>query len=557
MAQSSARFDIAKVKKLAGGKTFERGEEYFEDGSVEIQSLTPQRVVAEVAGSEDYRTILTGRGSEIGGSCSCPAFAEQGFCKHMVATALAANAGGDSAEVETTDARSRMRQYLKGKTADDLVDLILGLAEQYPELHSRLELQSAATQADDETLGKRLRKAIDATIRTRGYIDYREAPRWQAKVEEVLEAVAQLASGPRARVALGLIDHAIEAIEGKFEAIDDSDSVLGELLSQASDIHHTAAEAVRPEPIGFARSLFERETKSDFETFRDAAERYADVLGEPGLAEYKRLATAAWDKLPARSSTTRGSSERAGGPVHALQGILDFFAKREGDVDARIALYAKNLESPWDYLELAQICASEGREDEALRRAEDGLWLFEDRRVDERLLFFAVKLLAKARRKPEAEAHLWRAFEKQPSLEIFKQLRKIGGDPTAERVAALLEAGLGQKSGRTWHDRPDLLVEIYMHEKRFDDAWQSVNRFGASSYVREALAEASDVKFPRQALEFYVAEVERQLNGAGYEEAMKLIRRMARLRSTAEQAAYVADLKTRHGRKRNFMKLLE
>ncbi|MDN5001671.1 SWIM zinc finger domain-containing protein [Bradyrhizobium sp. GCM10027634] len=555
MSQNSARFDIAKVKKLAGGKTFERGEEYFEEGSVEIQSLTPQRVVAEVAGSEDYRTILTGWGSEIGGNCSCPAFAEQVFCKHMVATALAANAGGRDIEVATTEARSRIRQYLKSKTADELVDLIFGVAEQYPELLGRLEIQSAALQADDGTLEKRLRKAIDAATRTRGYVDYREAPRWQAGVEEVLEMVAQLASGSRAGLALGLIDHAIEAIEAKFEAIDDSDGLLGELLSQALDIHHAAAEAARPEPIELARSLFARETKSDFETFRGAAERYADVLGESGLAEYRRLAVAAWDKLPARSGMTRGT-ESASGSIYILRGILDFFAKREGDVDARIAVYAKNLESPWDYLELAQICASEGRENEALRRAEEGLWLFEDRQSDERLLFFAVNLLTKARRKPDAEAHLWRAFEKQPSLEIFKQLRKLAGTAAVERAVAVLEARLGKKSGTLWHDRPDLLVEIYISEKRFDDAWSSVSRFGASPYARQALVEASDMKFPREALQFYEAQIERLLTGAGYEEAVKIIRRMARLRSEAEQLAYVADLRVRHGRKRNFMKLL-
>jgi len=555
MTQSFARFDIAKVKKLAGGKTFERGEEYFEDGSVEIQSLTPLRVVAEVAGSEDYRTILTGRGSEIGGSCSCPAFAEQGFCKHMVATALAANAEGGDIEVATTEARTRIRPYLKSKAAEDLVDLILDLAEQYPELLGKLEIQSAAVEADDGTLERRLRKAIDAAIRTLGYVDYREAPRWQAGVEEVLAMVAQLASGPRAGLALGLIDHAIEAIEAKFEAIDDSGGVLGELLSQASDVHHAAAKAARPEPIGFARRLFARETNSDFETFRGAAERYADVLDEPGLAEYRRLAAAAWDKLPARSGTTRGT-ESASGPIYILRGILDFFAKREGDVDARIAVHAKNLESPWDYLELAQICASEGREAEALRRAEEGLWLFEDRQLDERLLFFAVKLLMKARREPDAEAHLWRAFEKRPSLEIFKQLRKIAGAAAVERAVAVLEARLGRTSGTSWHDRPDLLVEVYMHEKRFDDAWSSVSRFGASPYARQALVEASDVKFPREALEFYGAQIERLLTGASYEEAIKMIRRMAKLRNEAEQDAYVADLRIRHGRKRNFMKLL-
>jgi hypothetical protein len=42
-----------------------------------------------------------------------------------------------------------------------------------------------------------------------------------------------------------------------------------------------------------------------------------------------------------------------------------------------------------------------------------------------------------------------------------------------------------------------------------------------------------------------------------YAEAVKLIGRMAALRGSAEQAVYLADLKVRHRRKRNFMKLLQ
>ena len=48
-------------------------------------------MLAQVAGTEDYRTELTGRGEDFDGECSCPAFEDWGFCKHMVATALAAN----------------------------------------------------------------------------------------------------------------------------------------------------------------------------------------------------------------------------------------------------------------------------------------------------------------------------------------------------------------------------------------------------------------------------------------------------------------------------------
>jgi hypothetical protein len=50
--------------------------------------------------------------------------------------------------------------------------------------------------------------------------------------------------------------------------------------------------------------------------------------------------------------------------------------------------------------------------------------------------------------------------------------------------------------------------------------------------------------------------VEQFANGGAYDEAVKLITRMGKLRDGTTQAAYVTDLKERHHRKRNFMKLL-
>ena len=48
----------------------------------------------------------------------------------------------------------------------------------------------------------------------------------------------------------------------------------------------------------------------------------------------------------------------------------------------------------------------------------------------------------------------------------------------------------------------------------------------------------------------------REGRNRAYEEAAGLIARMGRLRRAAEQTAYVATLKERFGRKRNFTKLL-
>ena len=132
-----------------------------------------------------------------------------------------------------------------------------------------------------------------------------EAEGWAANVDEVLATVAELASGGRAGLALKLVGRAIDRIEGAVEEIDDSDGHCSALLDRAAEIHLAATRAVRPEPVGLARDLVARETQGDWETFAGAAALYADVLGEEGLAEYRRLANEAWEKLPPRVQARR------------------------------------------------------------------------------------------------------------------------------------------------------------------------------------------------------------------------------------------------------------
>ena len=100
MANDKTLFDIGALRALAGEKVFARGAEYHHDGLVEILSLEPGRVLAQVSGNEDYRTVVTGRGTQIGGECTCPAIEDWGFCKHIVAAVLAANAAGGAVGAE-------------------------------------------------------------------------------------------------------------------------------------------------------------------------------------------------------------------------------------------------------------------------------------------------------------------------------------------------------------------------------------------------------------------------------------------------------------------------
>ena len=242
-----------------------------------------------------------------------------------------------------------------------------------------------------------------------------------------------------------------------------------------------------------------------------------------------------------------------------LMGILDGFAARDGDLATRIALRRKDLSAPHDYRRLAEFCEEHGLSDEALAAAEEGLWVFADE-PDERLLGFAVPRLLKAGRTAEAEACVWRAFEKRPSFELFLQLRSLGGAPARDRALAWLEARLAAAKPDRWSNPADLLVRVLIEERLFDRAWAVVRAHGASRDVRERLARRqrgdASGRGSRRLCRAACMRSSRRAAAPAYAEAAELVARMAGLQGADEQAAFVAELKTRFGRRRNFVKLL-
>ena len=556
MKSSEPRFDVTTLQNLAGGG-FARGEAYWREGRVRRLVCTESRVTAVVDGGEAYRVTVTGADKTISGECECPAAETYGFCKHMVATALAANDRGTDASGDE-DPRERIRAHLQGMNVDALVALILETAERDEGLMRRLDLASASLGADDDILEERLTAVLDEAVETHGYVGYREAREWATGVDEALDAVEELADGPHAVIALRLAEYAIGALETALNSIDDSSGHCGGLIARAADIHLAAARAAPPEPVALAHDLFAGEMSSDLDTWNGAAGRYADALGDVGLAAYRRLAEDAWAKLPARSERSR-EPQRDVGAYRRLSSILDFFAERDGDVDARIALRAKDLSSSWAYYGLAEFCRKAGRAPEPLRWAEEGLRTFEDERPDARLVEAAIALLMQAGRKADAIALSQRTFERQPDLSEYRRWRVLAGDAAREPALAFLEARARKTPPSKWSHPADLFIYILMEEEDWAAAWVAVAGGGASHDAQMRLARASDRAHPQEAAEVFRRAVDRLVEGGaaqGYEEAAKLVKRMAALQSPTTQAAWIVQLKTRFARKRNFMKLL-
>jgi uncharacterized Zn finger protein len=177
-AAASHGFDVAALRDLAGETVFARGIPYHQDGRVEIIRFDRTRILARVAGSEVYRCELVGSGKKFSGQCACRAYSDSGFCKHLVATALTANNLGPGMLEQATGRFANIREHLRAKGVEGLVEMVLGIAERDPSLLKELELAAVAASADDTTLLAQFKRAITEATRTRGFVEYREMRDW-------------------------------------------------------------------------------------------------------------------------------------------------------------------------------------------------------------------------------------------------------------------------------------------------------------------------------------------------------------------------------------------
>src|SRR5688572_2849088 len=88
--QSLLDLNDRRLIALAGDRSFRRGQAYAAEGRVEIDTCDAQAATATVSGTEDYSVGLEFAEGELEASCECPAFDDDGFCKHLVATVLVA-----------------------------------------------------------------------------------------------------------------------------------------------------------------------------------------------------------------------------------------------------------------------------------------------------------------------------------------------------------------------------------------------------------------------------------------------------------------------------------
>ncbi len=548
-------------------------------------------IFAKVWGTRDYRVRLWVEGGEVQGECSCPMGDAYVFCKHCVAVGLAYLEGGtddvdEEGESASPKAKGRrrkaarprvtlddVRRYLAGQNKTKLVEIIVRQATEDDRLRESLFMKVARDRPEGPDVAT-FREAIDNATDTGGFVDYHSAYGFARGIDEVVTSIADLLEDGHADATIELAEHALARCEDALGAMDDSDGEMTGIIERLGELHHAACVVAKPDPEALARRLFAWELKTDWDTFYGAAEGYADVLGQAGLAVYRKLAQGEWDKVPALGP---GQDRRSfGGHRFRLTSIMESLARVDGDVEALVAVKQRDLSSPYHYLQIAEIYKGAKQSNKALEWAENGLKAFPDR-PDNRLREFLAAEYHRRKRRDEAMALIWAEFAERPSLETYQLLKqhanRVKQWPTwREKALAhirqeIAEAKKGLKKGRPRRYMPtnhSTLVEIFLWEKDGNAAWREARAGGCSDRLWMQLARLREKDHPADALEVYKARVDpivQRTNNEAYREAVRLIRKTRqlskRLGQTKEFKAYLEAIRATHKRKRNFMKLLD
>lgn len=566
------------LRALAGGRSFMRGEEYFDEGAVGPVSEKSGVISAKVHGTRTYDVrlkVIRGKNAqaELDYTCTCPVGQDGDFCKHCVALGLAWLGKTDDIEeaefsepsASTTSKKisdDDIRSWLESQDTKIILDMLMAQLATDEQLREELVLKITKEKAVGIELDA-YRKGLRSAFHTSGFVDYYNMGDFTDGINDALNSLDRLLDEGFALEAMQLCEYAIELADDALQSCDDSDGHFGDLADRLATLHLEACEAARPDPVELAGRLFAFEMKgSDLDFCYGAVGDYDDILGSTGLAEYRRLAEAEWAR-----STKDGST-----PSRTISRIMESLARADGNVDALIAIKQRKLDLAYYYLEIAQICREAKRSDDALLWAEKGVQAF-PKNTDTRLLDFLAEEYHTRRRYDEAYQCYWTQFADREGLQQYIKLMDYAKNINREQAVreealAFVRKQIDKEKSETrgkWalpvdHSR---LVEIFLWERNTDAAWDEASCGGCSDHFWLKLAAVREKDHPADAVPVYQRMVEpiilRMKNDA-YEEATRMVKHIGELMHglgrQAEFAAYLADVKLRHKPKRNLMKLL-
>jgi uncharacterized Zn finger protein len=586
----------ADIREQASADSFQRGHEYCQRGAVESLIQRGVTLQADVLGSdvEPYRVRVTFESDRLAqATCTCP-YDWGGWCKHIVATLLAARE-----QPKTVEERKPLADLLTGLSRDQLQALLLRLIQFEPDLVDMIEAQvpllasgavAAVSASDARSRTARLAvdpKALRRQVRSllshggggpRAWGGYGYVGAAVSAVSEIVAQARQLLEAGDGRAALTVLDILTEEFISTWEGLDDSDGEsrgffeeLGGLWAEAlltDDLPAEERQAWIPRIETWQRELSDYGIDEEFDVALSAAVQgwehpplqrvLRGEIGEQGAWESEALPWA-----DALAEAQLNVLDRQGRHQEYL-----YLAEAEGQTERYVTMLARlgrgaealdygrvHLATVSEAYALTMTLWERGESERALESAEHGLTLEGSKGG----LASWLRDRAAERGQPErALAAAEVAFEAEQDLATYLRLRELAGPTWVDIQPALLDR---LRNVRSYYPRG--AVEIFLHEGLIEDAIAAVDQ-GATHTLVEQVADAAISSHPDWVVKASRKQAESIMNDGKSQYYRAAADWLARARDAYRAAGrerewqtYLADLLDRHRRKYTLVPLLK
>lgn len=573
-----------------------RGREYYRQGVVLSLVKRGMTLRGDVQDKELQPHIVRcsfGSKGAITAICTCSCN-ESGWCKHIIATCLAA-----IHQPEKIEERPTIEALLSDLNREQLQSILMKLIQREPSLIEIIEMEaidgqlallglnsseaeakpsSQATEVD----AKAVRRQVGSIMHSLDYMRPSEAY-WHtggivSAVDGLLDQARQLIEADDGRPALKLLEAITEEYVANWTELDDSDGELGEFFYQLG--------AVWTEAL-LSADLSREECRSWAEQLESWQSEIGDYGVDDALTAACQAALQGWDYPPLQrilqgnvtnqrawdDEVPECADKLAQARLHVLErrGRLQeylYLAEAERQVKEYVTMLVrldraqeaadyghKHLKSAQDALALAKALYDHGERELGLQIAEHGLTL------EKPIVSLAHWLRDTAVAMGKAALALSTAetlFREELNLANYIRAGELAGVQWPQRGPDLLEYARHTKVYA-----PQGLVDVFLYEGLIDDAIPVVEYGGSYDLIRRVVDAAMDAR-PEWVIQVCRQQAEPIMDGNKsqyYDKAADWLARarMAyrRLKREQEWQEYLAERLDLHRRQRKLVPLLE
>ena len=357
----------------------------------------------------------------------------------------------------------KQRELLAGVSREVLVDWVIAMAKELPDVKRRLDLLGARN-SDAESAAATYRATLLTFTKSRNRNPQKRAREARINFENMTKSLTSDFEAGRLALVLDVVPEVLLALDGFVAEHADPQGKVRDLIPVLTGLHLDAATELRPGGERLAAQLA-KVGRDGMRSglFRDAAYTYRDVLGDVGLALYRELIEPDW-----QLSTEPGRRYQWQLRMQVQEQMLAWAraqesprvrAKETAKIQRGVALTAEQ------YLEAAESFSRAGDEDgsrEALERAFTKA-VAGGGTAPGTLLTLAQRLM-EAKDPVPAEEIAWKTFAHRPSRDSYLLLLQAGA--VTGRTQELREQAMGLAKLRS----ADLTLELLVAEDKWEEA---------------------------------------------------------------------------------------